>query len=145
MYFGFRPWNPYEMTKNEMKVLCNLLNICLFYYNLIVLTCLGTCGSVPTSHFAILTSFSINLVCGFTSKSCILDTFFFVVGIVSTCFCSWIIYGFFSSWPPLLKFCGFFVYTSPSWVVLLLKSYGSLVCISSSWVISLGLPLVSSF
>jgi hypothetical protein len=33
-YFGFRPWNPCEMTENELKAFCNLLSICLLQYSL---------------------------------------------------------------------------------------------------------------
>ncbi len=67
--------------------------------------CLATNGSIPTFVFAILTSFSTNLVYGPIFKGYILDTSSSVGGIVSICSSSQVIYG--SS-----------VCTSSSWAIL---------------------------
>ncbi len=84
-----------------------------------------TSGFAPTFGSTILTSSSTNLICGSISKGYIFDCSTFVAKIVSTS-CSWIIYGFFSSWPPFLG------------------SYGSFVCTSSFWIIPMGPASISS-
>jgi hypothetical protein len=47
--------------------------------------CLATSGSIPTFVFAIMTSFSTNLVYGPIFRGYILDTSSFVARIVSIC------------------------------------------------------------
>ncbi len=96
LYFGFRPRNPCEMTENEMKAFYYFLSICL-HNSLCSFHLLG--NQWFCTHFAstALTSFSTNLIYGCTSRSCILDTSSSIVGIVSTCFCAWIICGSFFS------------------------------------------------
>jgi hypothetical protein len=76
------------MLKNEMNALCNLLG---YGYSTIVFvgsTWTTTNGYLPTFGFAILTSSTINSICGYTSKGYIFYYSTFVVGIVSTCYCS---------------------------------------------------------
>ncbi len=113
LYSRFCPWNLCEMTKNEMKSLCNLLGFWLPNYNFVVSTCTTTNGFVPTSTFAVLTS-SINLVYGSTSRGYNYDCSIFIVGVVSMCSGSWAIYGYFSSWPPPLNKCGSSICTPSS-------------------------------
>jgi hypothetical protein len=96
-YFGFRPWNPCEMTENELKAFCNLLSICLSNTVFIVSTYSIVTGSIPISSSAILTAFSSNLIYDYIYRGYILDTSFVVVGIISICFYSWVICGSFSS------------------------------------------------
>jgi hypothetical protein len=134
LYFGFSPWNPWKLIENEMNVLCNVLNICFLHYNLCNFNLFNN-----QWFYIVLTSLSTNLVYGFISRGCILDTFFSIVGIDSTCLCSWVICGSFPSWPPPLRSCGFFIYISSSWTVYLLRLCGYLVYISSSWDVPLGL------
>jgi hypothetical protein len=109
LYFGFSPWNPWKLIENEMNVLCNVLNICFLHYNLCNFNLFNN-----QWFYIVLTSLSTNLVYGFISKGCIFDTFFSIVGIILTCFCSWVICRSFSSWPPPLRSCGFFIYISSS-------------------------------
>jgi hypothetical protein len=71
-----------------MGVFYILLNTCLSYYIFLISTCTGTNDSIFTSHFAILFSSPTNLVYGSISKCCILDTFYFGIGIASTFFYS---------------------------------------------------------
>jgi len=147
LYFGFHPWNLWKMIENVMKVFCNIINISPLYDSLCNFTCTTTSGSIPTCGYAILTCISIsiiltcisifivptssstNSICGFISKGCILDTSFYIVGIISTYPCSWVLCGSFSSWPPPLRSYGFFVYTFTSWIAPLLKSCGFLSAI----------------
>ncbi len=96
-----------------------------------------TNDSTFTFNFVILIPSPTNLVCDFIS-------IIFVIEIISTYSCSWIVHGSFSSLPPPLRSCGFSNCTSSSWVAPLLRSCGSLVYTSSSYVVPLGLASFSS-
>jgi hypothetical protein len=80
-----------------MRVLYILLNICLPYYNSIILTCIETSGSISIFSSTILLSSPTNLVCGFISRYYILYTSYFGVGKASTFSYYWIFYGYFFS------------------------------------------------
>ncbi len=92
----------------------------------------------------VLTSSSINSICGSISKCCILNTSFYVVEIVPTCSCSWLFCVSFSSWPLPLRSYGLFVYTSSSWTIPLLRFCGSSIYTSLSLAAPLSPTLASS-
>jgi hypothetical protein len=78
-----------------------------------------TSGYVPNSGstiltyifiFTILTSSSTNSIYGFISKGYILDTSSSIVGIISTCFCSWVLCDSFFSWPSFEVLWFFYLY-----------------------------------
>ncbi len=144
LYFGFCPKNPWKMIENEMKVFCNLLRIYLLHYSLYSLDLFNSQWFNTHLWLCNFDLLLTNSTFGFISRGCILDTFSSIAKIISTCSCSWIIYGSLSSWPPPLRSCGFSICTSSSWTISPLKFCGSLVCTSSSLAILLGLALASS-
>ncbi len=126
-----------------MKIFYILWNICFPYYNFVIPIYIKTNGSISMFYFVVPISSPINSVCGFISKCYILDISSSGAGITSIFSCSWIPFGFFSSWPPPLRSYGISSCTS-FWIVPLLRSCNSLVCISSSWTVPLRLASVSS-
>jgi len=105
-----------------MTIFYILLNICFPYHNVIIPVYTKINGCISTFCSTITTSSPTNLVCGFISRCCILDIFSSSVRKTSTFSCSWIPFGYFSSWPPPLRSCGIFGYICSSWAAPFLRS-----------------------
>jgi len=91
-----------------MTIFYILLNICFPYHDVIIPVYTKTNGCISTFCSTITTSSPTNLVCGFVSRCCILDISSSSARKTSTFSCSWIPFGYFSSWPPPLRSCGIF-------------------------------------
>ncbi len=65
------------------------------YHSVVIPIYTKTNGSISMFRFAVLISSPTNSICGSMSKCCILDVFFYGVGIPSTFSCSWIPFSFF--------------------------------------------------
>jgi hypothetical protein len=73
-----------------MIVLYILLNICFFYHNVVIPIYTETNGFISMFCSIVSISSPINSICGSISKCCILDIFYFGIGITSTFSYSWI-------------------------------------------------------